>query len=337
MRDGGQALRRALAVTAAVALLASCAGCTGKESSGATPPPAPSRAGTASSLAGTSKATPTPKPKPVDPLTGGAVSKNPVIAVKIENTQAARPQVGVGQADLVVVEEVEARITRMTGIYHTVFPKRVGPVRSARNTDVRYLPIFGQPGLVYSGANSLVQREIRKTPIVPMERSDRDRSRPMPHNVMVNLNALQRSKNLKAARSIGLSFANQDPRWQQAAKTPRVKVKVGGDTTAFAFTKGHYAVDWNGQPNRDGDSDEPVRCDNVFVVSVQNHHDEHSTSDISVVSETVGKGKATLYRDGRRLTGQWSRDKVSGPMRFRDAAGDDLPLKPGKTWILLQG
>lgn len=325
----GRALYCALIAAAASTLLA---GCTGQQPADSPPPTVPSAgAGTASSAQDSAK------PRPVDPLTGGPVSKNPVIAVKIENTQTARPQVGVGQADLVVVEEVEARITRMIGIYHTTFPKRVGPVRSARNTDVRYLPMFGRPGLVYSGANSLVQRQIRKASVVAMERSDRDHSRPAPHNVMVNLNKLERTATLKPAQPVGLTFATKDPRWQSAAKATRIKVKVGGDTTTFSFSQGHYDVDWNGQPNRDGDSHQPVRCDNVVVISVQNHHDRHSTSDVSVVSETVGTGKAVVYRDGRKLSGQWARAKVSGPMHLRAAAGHDIALKPGKTWILLQG
>ena len=97
---------------------------------------------------------PEPKPKRTDPLTGGKVSKNPVIAVKIENTAAARPQVGLSQADIVFIQEVEGAQTRLVAVYHTKFPRRLGPVRSARTTDARLLPLFGKPGLVYSGANA---------------------------------------------------------------------------------------------------------------------------------------------------------------------------------------
>ena len=135
---------------------------------------------------------PEPKSKPVDPLTGGKVSKKPVIAVKIENTAAARPQVGLSRADIVFIQEVEGAQTRLVAVYHTKFPRRLGPVRSARTTDARLLPLFGKPGLVYSGANSRVQRRLDEASLVPIYRETRDNRRVAPHNVIVDLAAIER-------------------------------------------------------------------------------------------------------------------------------------------------
>ena len=91
----------------------------------------------------------TEKPPTTDPLTGRrTMSGNPVVAVKIENTAAARPQVGLGQADIVFVQEVEGAQTRLVAVYHSQLPTRVGPVRSARTTDAQLRPLFGKPALV---------------------------------------------------------------------------------------------------------------------------------------------------------------------------------------------
>ena len=62
---------------------------------------------------------------------------------------------------------MEGAQTRLVAIYHTRFPERLGPVRSARSTDVQLLPLFGRPGLVYSGANRDVQAKIAAASIVP--------------------------------------------------------------------------------------------------------------------------------------------------------------------------
>jgi hypothetical protein len=51
----------------------------------------------------------------------------------------------------------------------------------------------------------------------------------------------------------------------------------------------------------------------------------------------VGKGKVTIYRDGKKITGQWKRTKASGPLRFTDKSGDQIALKPGQTWVALAG
>jgi hypothetical protein len=210
-----------------------------------TPTPATSRA-----------ATPTPSrpAAPTDPLTGEKASSNEVIAVKAENIAAARPQVGLRFADIVFAQEVEGGQTRLIAVYHTTFPRRLGPVRSARSTDVQLLPLFGKPGLVYSGANRNVQGKIDRASIVPVERTTRDRSRVAPHNVFVNVSSIAGSVTMGRAQPIGWTFGADDPRWDKAAEEGEPKGRVGNDTFSFDYTEDAYVVKWRGRPYRDGDS-----------------------------------------------------------------------------------
>jgi hypothetical protein len=280
--------------------------------------------------------TPSPRAKPTDPLTGGKVSNQPVIAAKIENIAAARPQVGLGLADITFIEEVEGAQTRLIAVYHSRFPKRLGPVRSARSTDVQLLPLFGKPGLVYSGANSAVQRKINNASIVPIPRSTRDQRRVAPHNVFVNMAAIDRSTKLREATPIGWTFSDVVPR---APAAPSVKVRVGHDTFGFGYSSGRYTVRWNGQKYADGDTDAITKTDNVVIMKVHNHPD--GNRDVlgapSVQSDTVGRGAVTIYRDGKKIIGRWKRTKASAPLRFTDKSGDPIALKPGQTWVALDG
>ncbi len=332
MRTG---LKRVTVGLLALSVALSVGGCGNKDAS-QPPTPAPSAAVTSATPKETS--TPTEPAVPnTDPLTGGKRSDAEVFAVKIDNVAAAHPQVGVGRADIVVVERVEANLTRMIAIFHTGFPTRVGPVRSARNTDLQYLPMFGKPGLVFSGANSKVLAQVKKASVVPIERSDRDPSRSAPHNVIVNLKNLAKAHEVGRAKPIGLSFATTDPRWTAAAKDPSAKIKIGSDTFGFGFRGGDYSTSWNGRLNKDGDSGKAVRTTNVMVLKVKTYRDRRTTSHLSDVSVTTGTGKATIYRDGKKLSGIWTRDTVSAPMRLTDQNNQDIPLKPGQSWVLLQG
>ena len=280
--------------------------------------------------------TTTPRTKATDPLTGGKVSNHEVIAAKVENIAAARPQVGLSLADITFVEEVEGAQTRLIAIYHTRFPKRLGPIRSARSTDVELLPLFGKPGLVYSGANSSVQHKIDNASIVPIPRSTRDHRRVAPHNVFVDLAAIARSTKLHQATPIGWTFGAATPR---GARENSIKVRVGHDTFGFSYSSGRYTVRWNGARYADGDNRAITKTDNVVIMRVRNHPD--GNRDVlgapSVQSDTVGKGKVTIYRDGRKITGQWKRTRASGPLRFTDKSGDVIALKPGQTWVALAG
>ena len=119
--------------------------------------------------------------------------------------------------------------------------------------------MFGKPGLVYSGANSRVQRKIDRASIVPIYRETRDNRRVAPHNVFVNLAAIARSEKAGQAESIGWTFADRDDRVDGAPKDHSVKSKVGNDTFAFAYQGGGYKVRWNGQTYADGDSRKTLR------------------------------------------------------------------------------
>jgi len=261
---------------------------------------------TTSSIAAES---PTPSPtrttttpqKATDPLTGGEVSDHGVIAAKVENIAAARPQVGLSQADITFIQEVEGAQTRLIAVYHSRFPKQVGPIRSARSTDVQLLPLFGKPGLVYSGANSSVQRKINNASIVAIPRSTRDSRRVAPHNVFVNLANVAKSTKLDEATSIGWTFSEAVP---PGSTTKTVKVRVGHDTFDFGYSSGRYTVRWNGSRYADGDSDAITKADNVVIMKVRNHPDGNRDvrGALSVQSDTVGK---------------------------------PIALKPGQTWVAL--
>ena len=283
--------------------------------------------------------TPTASPEATDPLTGGKVSNHEVIAVKVENIAAARPQVGLSRADITFVEEVEGAQTRLIAIYHSRFPKRLGPVRSARSTDVQLLPLFGKPGLVYSGANSAVQRKIDNASIVPIPRSTRDHRRVAPHNVFVDLAAIAQSTKLSKATPIGWTFNESAPRGAATNATKSAKVRVGHDVINFTYSSGRYTVRWNGLKYADGDNGAITKTDNVVIMKVHNHPD--GNRDVlgapSVQSDTVGKGTVIIYRDGKKIVGQWKRTKASAPLRFTDKSGEPIELKPGQTWVALAG
>ena len=53
----------------------------------------------------------------------------------------------------------------------------------------------------------------------------------------------------------------------------------------------------------------------------------------SLQIETIGDGEATIFRDGRAVSGTWRRTKPDAMIEFFDAQGQPILLKPGQTWI----
>lgn len=88
-----------------------------------------------------------------------------VLAVKIDNAPGARPQTGLDAADIVYVEQVEGGLSRLMAVYATRLPKAVGPVRSARESDLELLRQFEQPVLAFSGAQGKLLPLIDRAPL----------------------------------------------------------------------------------------------------------------------------------------------------------------------------
>ena len=123
----------------------------------------------------------------------GQVSAPPVgsvLAVKIDNVRAARPQTGLDAADIVYAEQVEGGLSRLMAVYATELPETVGPVRSARESDLELLRQFDEPTLAFSGAQGKLLPLIDRAPAArrrprrtPRTRTTGATSKPIPHNL----------------------------------------------------------------------------------------------------------------------------------------------------------
>ena len=145
--------------------------------------------------------TTTTAPLPVWPLTGVADAKasgpaHPAIVVKMDNSPDARPQTGINEADVVYELLVEG-ITRYALVFHSNLADPVGPVRSARSSDIDLIADLSTPLFVWSGANAGVAGEVnaaaRKGILVDASNSAaapayyRSDDRQSPHNLYVHL------------------------------------------------------------------------------------------------------------------------------------------------------
>src|SRR3954447_45052 len=155
-------IRRFTVVVVALALLAACGGGSKKAATTTT---------TTTPLATTTTA-----PPPVYPLTGWpatvlAILKRPPWVVKIDNADgsgnnSARPQIGINQADVVYEEMVEGSVTRLAAVFQSDDSDPVGPVRSARTTDIAVFAPLNRPLYAWSGANADFAELIRGSNLV---------------------------------------------------------------------------------------------------------------------------------------------------------------------------
>lgn len=335
-RHGGAArarrtTRRArLAVLAAAVVLAlTVAGC----SATAPAPTAPARAPSSA---------PAAPPRPLSPLTGlPADPRAPVFAVKVDNTNKGRPWDGVEFADVVYVEPVEGGLSRLLTVFSSRLPTSVGPVRSARESDVELLSAYGQPALVYSGAAAEIAPIITRAPVVstiPDDARDafrRSDARSAPENLYVDLRRLRGEVPEAApARPIGFRFGPAPP---GGAPTGREDVRVGNAQVGATWDAGarRWTVLVEGRPVLFGRGT-PIQAATVIVQRVRTRPSavRDVAGAVSPFAVTVGEGAAEILRDGRSFPARWSRPSSAAPTRFTGAGGD-VPLAPGPVWVVL--
>jgi hypothetical protein len=298
------------------------------------------------------KPTIAPKPRPpaprvpaTNPLTGiGAPPKGPVVAVKLDNTAAGRPSMGLEKADVIYLEEAEGGLSRMLAVYAT-FKPQVAAVRSVRTSDPELLGPYGQIILVASGGggNALptMDRAWLKTSINDRNQVGfhRDSSRSAPYNLVADLARISSSITAQGVRNVGFTWATRDPRLARAKAAPTVHTLVGSTPADFAWNAklGRYVRTIDGQWLRAA-SGAPIAKPNVIVQYCRvtaDLSDVDVNKNPSMYTHTIGSGRVVLFRNGKRLVGTWSRASNGAKTTFKDAAGKPLLLAPGGTFVIL--
>ena len=278
---------------------------------------------------------PTPKPdQAVDPLTGGRVRRE-VVAVKVENIAAARPQVGLNQADIVFVEEVEGAQTRLIAVYHTTFPDRLGPVRSARTPTSSCCRCSASPAWSTRAPTPgpAQDRQRLDRPDLPV---DRDNRRMAPHNVFVNLDRSPAERKGRRGQSIGWTFDGRSTgRAARRARSPPRSATTGSRSPTAS---GRYSCAGAGArtPTATPGSDRPGRQRGDHVGAEPPRRQPRRTGLRPRCVRHCGPREGGIYRNGKRsaFPGSAQGHRAAG---VPDAEGKDIKLRPGKTWVLLEG
>ncbi len=293
-----------------------------------------------------------PATGPVAPLTGQrqvdpAAARRPALAVKVDNSAPARPQQGVPLADIVIEKIIEGDTTRLIALYQSRMPGHVGPVRSARTTDVHLLPQFGTTILAFSGANDGVIKVVEDHPaIVDLgpglagHAYERDQSRPMPHNLFVATGDLwdMAPAGLPSPDPIFSFGVDRRPDPPSARPASGVDISWGPGPGASPVTWRWnpelrlYLRTQGGQPHTDV-SGSRLTAQNVVVLLTP--YGQSPADTRSPEALTVGSGDALVFTNGAVVPGRWERPREDVPAALTDTDGATIELTPGQTWMQL--
>lgn len=278
-----------------------------------------------------------PTPQATYAMTGlpappGAAHR-PVVVVKIDNTRAGQPQRGVNSADLVIEEPVEGGLTRLAAFFESRWPETVGPVRSARISDIGMV----QPAsatVVASGAAHITVTAFQRAGVKLIDETHeaftRDPHRAMPNDLFVDITRLKRSDLGPAPKQPYFEFGQpQLPPGPEAAKVTIVYSNSHREEWRWDAKHGTWL--------RTDVADATITAPTILVLPVRltdAGYRDAAGSRVPIV-QTHGIGDGYMLVNGHVHAISWRKKSNTAPWQISTRAGLVLPVPAGRVWVAL--
>ncbi len=287
------------------------------------------------------------KSEPRNSLSGRIGGDGPILAVKLDDTRSSHPQIGVEDADIVYIEQVEGGLTRLAAIFSSKIPQRIGPVRSARISDIELLAQFGRVGFAYSGAQSKLRPVLAAANIenASAERNSSTIYTTDPERVQPYAMVLRADLLLESLKSKGVELATSKSAGGSFGDAPD-----GGDLISdihLSWPASSYDAHWSededrwlldhvGKPNF-ADSGVRLGASTLVIqkVAMTDSIYKDKVGGVTPFSPTVGTGKGYIARDGKVFEATWNRPDESSGTKWSTLDGQEISFKEGQIWVAL--
>ena len=346
--------KRAVAAAMAVLLLAGCGS-------------APSQSGTPASggsQSASQPATPTPEPHEAStemPLPAEGISAPPgrtaehpgrrPVAVMVSGDAAARPQWGIGTADLLIEANTEGENTSMMAVFDSCERVvKVGPVSQGRDLFLQMvMPVNAIP--MYIDCDIYTSNLVNWYTYQPLDGiyigvnaynldGERDQTAPQELCWYADSRLIP-----SAIESYGQSADGETPtffHFDEAAAPAkgngyRLEIGYGAQRTAqlvYGEAEDRYFLKENDQDQLDAAKEDGlVRFTNVLLLMAPSgFKDDGVTRDYDLTG-----GDGVYLSGGGAVQIQWKKGEADQPLQLFDAEGQPFSVRPGRTYIGIWG
>ncbi|KOV92699.1 hypothetical protein ADK65_33800 [Streptomyces sp. NRRL B-1140] len=279
-------------------------------------------------------------PKESEHTASPSVTGPSALAVKIDNAPVARPHTGVDAADVVYAEQVEGGLSRLMAVYATRLPEAVGPVRSARESDLELLRQFERPTLAFSGAQKKLLPLIDRAPLraeTPGNAADayfRGSGEPAPHNLYLRPGRIVPKAPGEAALTTGFHYGAA-PAGGTATNSRTVRYPAARFTFTWSDSRDRWLIGMDGTPATTADGERMAAATVVVqYVKVRESAFRDFLGNNTPYTETVGSGTAQVLRDGRAWEVNWKRQEATDGTAFTTGDGTPVNFAEGPVWVV---
>jgi hypothetical protein len=284
---------------------------------------------------------------PRSSLTGLPGKDGEVLVVKLDDTTYAHPQVGLRSADVVYIEQVEGGLTRLAAVFSSEIPQRVGPVRSARISDLDIVAQYGRVAFAYSGAQRKLLPVIASANLQDLGAQHQsssifttDSNRIQPYAMVLRADllmkkVLDKQYEIDEAKYVGSIFGDL-----QDGGTPTSKVVMHWPAATYSAnwseSEGRWLLDHNNSSDK-AESGVHLGPTTLIIqmVSITPSEYKDKLGGVTPYSNTIGTGKAYVLRNGELFATTWNRPSAESGTIFTLENGDQMKFEAGQIWIAL--
>lgn len=302
-------------------------------------------------------ATPVPTPSNIAPFTGlpaeneAWLHRRPLLICVNNDAVGRSAHHGLSKADLVYEYIVDGfTVTRLTALFQSQSVERVGPVRSARMPNI-WMTYMYDGALACSGGSDEIRYLLKNEVGFPY--LDADIDDPSNNVYFFSLGSDYRTRMQTSTEGVRrwLDDTGKDKEWSrpgfdfsdtppgnEAGTATAIRIPYpGGNNVEWRYDtdRGGYLRFQGGQPQSDPETGEPILAQNVLVLFAKHEltdivEDSLGTKGVNI--ELYGFGDLRIFRDGQVYEGTWRANDQSPP-RWLGAGEQEIPLKPGQSWI----
>lgn len=285
--------------------------------------------------------------EPTNSLSGRPGGDGPILVVKLDDTRSAHPQIGIEEADIVYIEQVEGGLTRLAAVFSSKIPQRIGPVRSARISDIELLAQFGRVGFAYSGAQSKLRPALAAANLenLSAERNSAtiyttDPTRVQPYAMVLRADLLldsikPKGVTLAESKSSGWKFGDA-PDGGREISDIHLSWPASSYDAHWSEDEKRWLLDHSGVANF---ADSGVRLGAstlvIQMVEITDSIYKDKVGGVTPFSPTVGTGEGYIARDGKVFKATWSRPTEESGTQWKTLNGEEIAFREGQIWVAL--
>jgi hypothetical protein len=278
------------------------------------------------------------------PAPGGVVPDHEPVAVKIGNETTARPQSGLNEADVVFDTPAEGGIMRYIAVFQCQDASNIGPIRSVRWVDWHILQMFPHAVLAFVGGVTPNQQTVASLSFIDDANEflhyaayHDDPQRVAPDATYSTTQALLGLFPKQSAPPPIFRYTSGLPTGAHPASSVAINFSYGTDVVwKWDASTGQWIHTYAGQTDIDALTGKPVTTTNIIVEVVHytfGPYVESPGGSGDVESQTVGRGRGFIFRNGEYIPVIWHRPSLNSPTTYVSNTGQPVGLQPGRTWV----